>query len=182
MVWRTFFAIHCDSETRDRCLDVMQLLKKHSKKATVRWVAPQNLHITLRFMGETQPEQVPALIHHVTQTTAGCQSFQAHLGAVGLFPPSQKPKVIAFSPTPTANFSHLVQAIEQGVIAAGFPAETRPFHSHLTLGRIVDKHIPQIVLPTILQHDFVVDEIVLFRSENTPYGVSYTVLARIPLK
>jgi len=132
--------------------------------------------------------RVPELVREVAAATRGAQRFALALGDVAAFPSARRPKVIAVGVGPEAPLAALAAAVERGVVAAGFPAEPRPFRPHLTLGRAHRGRRPRLpdlagvtASVTAVSEAWDVTETVLFRSDLTPGGARYAPLERIPI-
>ena len=178
---RTFFAVPLGAEARVRAAALRDRLAARPDTASLRWVAPQNYHVTLRFLGPTPPARIPALRAAVEREAAHLPVFTARLGPLCAFPSPRRPRVVALAIESEGGLEELAAALERGVCAAGFPPETRPFRAHLTLGRAA---VPRPLAgcgerppPAV----FAVAGAVLFRSDPAPAGVHYTALEHIAL-
>ena len=153
----------------------------------VRWVRPESLHVTLRFLGATDPDLVPELVSRVGEQVASLAAFRLQLGAPQLFPSPRRPRVVALELRPLAPLAALAAAVERGVVEAGFAPEERPFRAHLTLGRLKDSRARalDVTVPDTTPGEALdVMEAVLFRSDlprSKGSHVRYTPLARLPL-
>jgi 2'-5' RNA ligase len=152
----------------------------------VRWVRPETLHVTLRFLGRTALAHVPALLQQVTSQLAAVPSFALDLGEARAFPSPRRPRVVALNLEPEAPVLHLARAVDAGVVAAGFEPEPRPFRGHVTLGRVQSAprggRIPSLEgLAPRAPTPFTVREIVLFESTLGSNGSVYTPLEHIAL-
>lgn len=109
-------------------------------QADVRWVRPEAMHLTLKFLGETMPEQVPP-IKTALAGLADAHPFQIRLGGLGAFPHTAHPKVIwAGIEHGLTDLIRLAENIENRLTKLGWPREERPFRPHLTLGRVRSGH------------------------------------------
>jgi 2'-5' RNA ligase len=199
-VLRTFFAIELGDEARRAAAALVERLRADPGCGAVRWTRPEAFHVTLRFLGPTPAERVPALAAAVRAQAAGIAPFALALAAVGAFPDERRPRVVFVALEPHEPVAALAAAVERGVLAAGFPPEARPFHAHLTLGRVRKRpegarSEPQasevsswrrrrVRLPAGERPGparFPVDSAVLFRSDPSPAGSTYTPLERIAL-
>jgi len=148
----------------------------------VRWVRSENLHVTLRFLGEIAPELQAPLAAQVRAQTAALAPFALRLGALAGFPSGRRPRVVVLELAPQAPLAALAEAVERGVVAAGCAPEPRAFRGHLTLGRVRERGMPpslaELAAPPAV---FEVTESVLFASELHPSGSRYTPLERVPL-
>ena len=176
---RLFVALPLPGPTRAALDKIIRDLKHAS--AAVRWVQPDNLHLTLRFLGDTEPLQVPELQQLIDRTTQKQSAVTLTLDRLGAFPNLRNPRVYwigtADSDT-TGHLSDLAQEIEFGVRDLGFQAEKKLFKPHLTLGRVkqpdnLDRlartiatyRVPSIAVP--------LTRLVLFHSTLTPRGPVY---------
>jgi 2'-5' RNA ligase len=189
---RTFFAVDLDDATRTAASDVASALRAGPDGGEVRWVRPESLHVTLRFLGEIDAGRVPELTSRVREQTERLAPFRMRLGGPRPFPSLRRPTVVVLDVEPEEPLRELAAAIERGVVAAGFTPETRSFHPHLTLGRVQRRSGGDrrrtgrrfstgmdVAAPADVACD--VTESVLFRSELTPSGARYTALERFPL-
>lgn len=180
---RTFFAIELSDAARRAAAALVASLRGDPGCAAVRWGRPEGFHVTLRFLGPTPAERVPALAAAVRAATAGIAPFALELGPVGAFPDARRPRVVFAAVEPHESVAALAAAVERGVVAADFPPEERPFHAHLTLGRVREQRrrvrLPAGERPAPAR--FPVESVVLFRSNPGAAGSTYTPLERIAL-
>jgi 2'-5' RNA ligase len=179
---RAFFAIDLDDAAREAVCDVLHVLRESPGSEGVRWVRREALHVTLRFLGNIDPEQVVALAHAVGAEVAGQVPFAMTLGAVRLFPSPRRPRVVALEMAPEAELFELAAAVERGTGACGFEPEDRRFRAHLTLGRIKKGRGPAtqgLCVPDGTATP--VEDVVLFRSELQRSGAKYSPLERMAL-
>lgn len=104
----------------------------------VRWVDPDNFHVTLKFLGEVRREQVDAVTSAIERAAAATAPFLTEVGGFGAFPTVRRPRVIWLGVEATPELRCLKQDLEWAMGDAGFPPETRSFHPHVTLGRAGD--------------------------------------------
>ena len=175
---RTFFALEIDDNLRQVAQKICQHLKNQVYGDKVKWMPPENLHLTLRFLGDTDSQIIPELTLRINAVISEIKSFAIPIGEVFAFPPS-RPHVIAISLLLTEELAQIVQALENSVIASGFAPETRPFLPHLTLGRLRDRRFPDLEnIPFNLPQILTVNELILFRSDRGEYSSIYTPLAK----
>lgn len=101
----------------------------------VRWVEPDNLHVTLKFLGEVRKDLIPAIEGALGRVTTATRAFTANVGGFGAFPTVRRPRVIWVGVEATAELRCLKQDLEWAFGDIGFEVETRAFHPHVTLGR-----------------------------------------------
>lgn len=134
---RTFIAIELDDATH-RALGALQTkLKMDLGSYVVRWVAPENIHITLKFLGDVDAVKIEALERGVGEACAGVRPFDLRFGGVGAFPNLHRPNVIWVGAQGEVEIAaRLAKNVEDACAALSFPREPRPFEPHLTLGRV----------------------------------------------
>jgi 2'-5' RNA ligase len=183
---RTFFAVELGPDARRAAADVARHLREEPGGDGVRWVRPEALHVTLRFLGEIDSARVAPLARRASAELAPLHPFALHLGPAVLFPSPRRPRVVALGLEPASALAELAAAVERAVVAEGFAPEERPFRAHLTLGRVREGRSRGGRLPTVAAFsvpavEFAVEEAVLFRSELSSTGSRYTPLERVSL-
>jgi len=179
---RAFIAIDLDDAVRRTAAKVIGALRESRGGDRVRWVRPENLHVTLRFLGNIESERVLPIVRELGEATAGLRPFRLELGRVGAFPSARRPRVVICDIGPSEPLEELAEAVERAVAEAGFEREQRRFRAHLTLGRISGRaHSPVTAPVTAGGESLVVDEIVLFRSQLVHSGAIHTPLERMAL-
>lgn len=179
---RLFFAVQFETELQIALTKLIKQLQHEKWGRRVRWVRPEKLHLTLRFIGGSKPEQISCLVQNVAEAIKEIKSFELQLNAVHLFPSPDKPHVISVGVAPSKELFQLIDSLEKAVVAADYRAEKRAFLPHLTLGRVM--HRPVIIEAGKYKPDansLLVKEIVLLNSEQTERGQEYRVLERIGL-
>ncbi len=157
--------------------------KLRSTGADVKWVERENLHFTLRFLGEVEESDLQR-VEDSLSTLGEFQSFQVRTGPFGVFPSFSSPRVFWIGLEKGGEeMMNLSQALNQALKERGFPPEDRPFQAHLTIGRARSKkNIPALkeLLETLSppEVEFIVKEVSLFQSTLTPGGPIYRKLFR----
>ncbi len=164
---RLFIAIPLPEAVREKLSELYQSMDG------VRWQSQGQLHITLKFLGETDRDQLPELIRGLKSIRHS--AFQMTISGFGTFPGKGRPKILWIGIARPEPLKDLQQKIEQQCIEIGFEAEDRPFIPHITLARI--KGTPRRdVMSFINQHKKVripgvpVNEFVLYESKLDPDG------------
>ncbi|MSQ11405.1 MAG: RNA 2',3'-cyclic phosphodiesterase [Dehalococcoidia bacterium] len=137
---RAFIAVELSEEVRRALADVQRAMHRHRQAPSgVKWVAPEAMHLTLKFLGAVPAASVGLVADAIREAARGVAPFQVTLGSTGCFPNPQAPRVVWVALTgEVEQLVRLAQAIERAVAPLGFPPEGRPFSSHVTLGRARD--------------------------------------------
>jgi len=175
---RAFVALELDQPLRDALGDLQQRLRP--TLGGIRLVRPEGIHLTLRFLGQTGPEQVQALGPPLAAAAHACPPLEARVGGVGMFPDHGSPRVLWVGVELPPAASELQRACEHAARDTGFEPEPRPFRAHLTLGRWRDR-AARPVLPETDLGPARLESLVLFQSETAQGGAVYTPLARFAL-
>jgi 2'-5' RNA ligase len=183
---RTFIAIPLPQECQSILDQMQQSLRVYN--AGVRWVAIPSIHLTLKFLGEVDPEVVPELIVRLTEDSKSERRFELRLHGLGCFPSAQNPRVIWCGiDGETDSLLRLQHIVESACTKLGFAPEDRPFRPHLTLGRVQGRRILQPLMDKLaagsdLACGFQADRFHVYKSSLKPQGAVYTVLHSIGLK
>ena len=103
----------------------------------VAWVAPANLHLTLKFLGQVDARRLEEIAAGLRGAAAGLTAFDAVMAGLGAFPSASRPRVVWAGVAGGApGLTELAGRVERACAALGFPPETRPFSPHITLGRV----------------------------------------------
>ena len=186
---RLFVAVEIDDRARQAAEAVQRRLQKAlDSTVTARWVAPGNLHLTVRFIGHVDDVRAPEVIAGLA-APLGIAPFDIELGECGAFPPRGAPRVLWIGVTqglPSLALMH--DAFNERLRPFGFEPEARAFSAHLTLarvknaprgaGRAVAEALDQVVVPT---SRFRVNRATLFQSHLSPNGSRYAPVAFSPL-
>ncbi len=180
---RAFIAIELAEEIQAGLDRVLNRLRPASK--AVRWVPAGNIHLTLKFLGDTPLEKIEQLKQSLASEAAQHPPFEIQVGGLGAFPNSRRPRVIWIGVQAPADLASLASGVEKAAETLGFASEERPFSPHLTLGR-VSQHatydeigaLADLLTKTHVESLGVssVDQIHLFRSDLRPGGAVYTSL------
>lgn len=186
---RVFIAIDIAEEILASLGDLQKQLqsKVNFKKSDVKWVKPQLVHLTLKFLGEVKDTRIAEVCDIVAATAAGYKSFELNAAGVGYFG-KNAPKVLWLGIEQREALRSLQKDIEQGLAKAGWAQEARPFSGHLTLCRIrnpkAGRELAKISedYQDLQVGSWVVDSVCVYQSELRPDGPVYTVLSRTELK
>lgn len=172
---RVFFAIDLTQDTRQKIIALLQKLYTLPGARNIKWVKPEKLHITLRFMGEIDNEKIQPLIHHVAKAIKEIDPFTIHFNSVFIFP-SHHPHVVAIEYALTPQIMNLYQTVERAIVSCGFPAQERLFLPHLTLGRLNKKHWALPDEKIQFMQKMRVNHISLWRSQLSHKGSVYSII------
>ena len=132
---RTFIAIDVPPAVLDTITRIQNRFKPLGLHAS--WVKPGNIHLTLKFLGDTDPDRIPGIQNKLTETLAPFAPFRLSLNSVGVFPDTKNPRVLWLGLKDDEEKLKILQAaVEKASASVGFPREQRPFSPHLTLARI----------------------------------------------
>jgi 2'-5' RNA ligase len=150
------------------------------------WVRADNLHLTLRFLGEIEPMRLEQVREAVAAAAAAVAPFTVSLGGLGGFPSGRAPRVLWASVAAGGEeLETLYAALEAALVARGMPGESRPFHPHVTLARARDPRgagdLASVLGVGPAFGEVRVGALHLMRSDLGPRGSRYSVLAEAPL-
>ena len=187
---RVFIAIEFPQSLQDSIERQTARLRQTLGDQIIRWVQPQNLHLTLKFIGEISTSHLEFLKQLVAQEGASHRAFELQVGGLGSFPNAQKPSILWAGLHSPPELVSLQKSVEMGAARLGYEREDREFSPHLTLGRVrpnvssterqkIKAALGAIQLGSISPTR--VDSIHLFESELHPSGPIYTKLFSAPL-
>ena len=187
---RLFVAVDLPGQVREALARLQGGLRSHDL-SDLRWVRPQGIHLTLKFLGETPAGRVAAITEALAGAIRGRRRSRLALGALGTFGGRRRPRVLWLDITgDIEHMRELQAAVEEALVEVGFPPEERDFSPHLTLARVPQPGRPgtaeriaqalESVVPP--RSEFDVREVVLMRSTLQPGGAVYERLAAFPLE
>jgi len=191
MMLRSFIAVEIPAGIQRIIACSTAPLQKVLPKPLIRWVAPQNVHLTLKFLGEISSANLERLAEALKMEVVVHETFSMSIGGLGAFPTLSRARVIWIgldAPVALMTLLHNLEAVTAGL---GYAPENRPFSPHLTIGRV-----GQHVSGTDLQHIraalegttigslgvVLVDAVCIFNSDLQPGGSVYTPLYRLLMK
>ena len=183
---RLFFGVEVPESDKAALMDVVHQGRKYLRG--VKWVAPECLHVTLKFLGNTPDALVGDVVQAAQMAAQGLGPMVLRLMAVGAFPGPEKPRILwAGVEGDVPQLKRLAEALEENLEMLGFTPEDRPFTAHVTLGRAGERNEKESfpVWANKFSHSqlaqFTATRFVLYQSELTPRGPIYTPLAHIDL-
>jgi RNA 2',3'-cyclic 3'-phosphodiesterase len=153
----------------------------------VKWVRPEGLHLTVKFLGPVEADRVAAIEAALAEASAGTPRLPFSLRELGAFPGFGRARVIWAGLESEAALELMVDRVERACGALGFPVEGRPFRPHVTLGRVREgRRLPEAAIEALERAqlpaaDFLADRLVLFESRPGPGGSTYAARATFPL-
>lgn len=179
---RCFFAIIPTPKARTEIISVIQLLQRKIDPALVRWTPEENLHVTLRFIGEFPKLELTHLIKQTEIAVLTIPTLDLTVNAITLFPNRHHPKTLALAFNDNPRLKQLASTIEDCVIGCGVNPERRQFRPHLSLASFrepnhvsIDDNFPPFQLT------FPCTEITLLKSVTLPEGARYQLIDRFGL-
>jgi 2'-5' RNA ligase len=186
---RTFIAIELSPEIEEYLRRLQERLK--TSQADVKWVSPQNIHLTLKFLGEIDEKTLEQIKHILEDTACSSEQFTLRLSVIGAFPSIKSPRVIWIGiDKGDEEVKVIAKELEDKLSAIGLPKEDRAFSSHITLGRVRSSGNRNNLVKSLesLKEKLLegntelrVEKITLFKSTLTPKGPIYEALKEFPI-
>ena len=189
---RIFIAIPLPERLLTRLGEVQYRLEGKVSPRSVRWVKPEGVHLTLKFLGDTPRDEIPTIVEALTVVARNAPSFALTAEGLGGFPSPGRPRVLWVGVTePTGRLKILYRAIEEAMTALGYKPERHGFTPHLTLGRVrrgASRDDRALISDAVTGTKvgelaaFEADRLEVIRSELKPSGAEYTTLKRFKLE
>lgn len=139
--WRVFCALELASEVRTLFIEHIARLRRAVPNAQATWSREQNIHLTLKFLGEVKPSQAARVSFAATHAVTDISPFQISIQETGVFAKNGNPRVLWLGvKDETGMLSRLQLRLEEACADEGFAREDRPFHPHLTIARLRKPH------------------------------------------
>ncbi len=178
---RTFIALPVPDRVTEFLKAIQQRLRP--MMTDIRWIPAANIHLTVKFLGNSDPSMVPAISGCLDAVARSIAPFTLSAKGCGTFPNRRQAKVLWVGLTGDLNqLASLYHNLELTLVALGFKRERRPFRAHLTLGRARRRPDPKLLdallepLKEAASEPFGVNQIRLYRSVLKPTGADYTLL------
>jgi 2'-5' RNA ligase len=184
---RTFVAVEIDAAVRQRAGELIEQLR--GSGADVKWVEVENLHLTLKFLGEVRSREIPQVCEAVERAAAGAERFELELSGAGAFPNVRRPRTVWLGAGKGSEEMVLLhKEVEAALGKLGFRPEQRRFQPHLTIGRVRRGGPAVAELGQLIEQraDFFagradVQQVVVFSSQLDRSGPTYEALSRARL-
>jgi 2'-5' RNA ligase len=188
--WRLFVALELPPPVLEALASVQAALKAQGLEG-LRWVRPQGIHLTLKFLGETPTSRLDELMRALEEATAGTGPLRLALSGLGTFGGRRGPRVLWVGlEGDLQRLAGLQRRVEEAMARLRFPREQRPFSPHLTLARVpeqdsarvaasLERATREVKVPPITMS---LSEVSLMRSHLQPSGAIYERVASFPLQ
>ena len=181
---RTFICIEIPEGHKTQIAELQRELNQIDSQ--VSWVKPNNIHLTLKFLGPVAPSRIAKVQRGVERAASSCSPFEVRVASTGCFPSPRSPRVLWVGLSLSTQLKQLHQAIEDELALAGFARESKPFSPHLTIGRVraprgAAEVAQRLVASGFDAETFSANEIIVMRSDLNPSGSVYTPQAVIRL-
>lgn len=176
---RTFIALPIPDDVKAALGEAINRLR--TKNRSVRWVKPEGLHITLKFLGDIEEKSVGPLGADLDRVASQYPELSLTLSMFGAFPNVKRPRVVWVGLSgDVEDLVRLSGDIDRACLAYGIACEKRPFSGHITLGRLKAPTVVDLAMNPV-EGKFGASEVLLYKSVLLPSGAQYTVLHRSPL-
>lgn len=176
---RLFVAIEIPKEIREALACLLEEFRVIAPG--VKWIRAKNLHITLKFLGETEDSKLPSIIGALAKIHIA-EPVALSLCELSLFPNYKRPKILWAGIRSSLNLQELVKTLDLQLNSLGFPPEDRAFTPHITLARLERTELPRQLASAIVEKarrkfgDFTATEFHLIESKLKSTGAEYTTL------
>jgi len=183
---RSFIAVKISSHQREKIAALISTFRR--TQARVKWVHPENLHATLKFLGEVNEADLPEIYDALEKSLTNDQSFAFNLSGLGCFPNAKRPRVIWIGIQRGApELRQMASKIDSLMSRFGFEKEKRGFSPHLTIGRVkddrgIDEVTGQLDLIKFETDECIIDEVIFFQSILKREGPTYIPQKIVKLK
>ena len=183
---RLFVAVALPAEIKGNLREIQERARRLDRGG-ISWVKPENIHVTMKFLGEVEEGRVGSVSRAVEEVASSFSPFRVTIEGWGFFPSKKRPRVLWMGiETGKEELARINESAEKRLVLEGFKEEKRGFSPHLTFARIKN---PAKVGPLvegvgreerIEGGSFTVDSLVLFRSTLLPTGAVYDVVSEHP--
>jgi 2'-5' RNA ligase len=184
---RCFVAVDVPGEVRTRVAALTERLRQSAPRADVRW-SVENVHLTLKFLGEVPDARVPDVARGLEAVAARHARLMVEAAGTGGFPSASRPRVVYVGIRGQVDaLARLAAAVDGALETLGFSGERRPFRAHLTVGRVRSPRGGEGLAGALraaageTAGTWTLDEVLLYRSRLRPRGAVHEVIARFPL-
>ena len=190
-VFRAFIAIELSPDVVRKVDEVSSSLRERMGELPIRWTPAENVHLTLKFLGDVSTTSVDNLAEIIQRVARSHACFEMSIGGLGIYPDARRPRVIWLGVEAPQKLNAIQRSIEHEINRLGYEKSDREFSPHLTIGRVSRSADFQELkeIGSSLQNENVgflgatrVDHINLFRSDLKPSGAEYSRVFSAPLQ
>jgi 2'-5' RNA ligase len=180
---RLFVALEIPASVREALGELIKEMRAIAPRA--KWVRPENLHVTLKFLGETAAEKLDAINASLESVRSGAV-VEMEFRGLGSFPNEKRARVLWVGVQASANLTRLAGDVDRSLATMGFPVETREFTPHLTLARFDPPGMPPALTKALESNAerawgvLRTRKFQLIQSKLRPTGAEYTTLRSFP--
>ena len=183
---RAFIAFKLNTDIQQVVRHIQDRLMKLD--CNIKWVTPENIHLTLKFLGDVKLKNIGSIQQILRETFSGIPPIETQLTDLGAFPDIDYPQVLWVGlDDDRRQLAGTAKTLEKALGKAGIKKSGKPFSPHITIGRVrsprniasLSQAMTQYTLPDVPKQIF--DEVMLFKSTLTPQGPVYERLENIGL-
>ena len=178
---RTFIALELPPSLISLLAKVQKDLQSMGLRA--KWVRPENIHLTLKFLGNISPAEIDKISRAMVDAVGKMEPFTLVAEGIGVFPGKKRPRVIWVGLKGQVQLLFALQRLlEDNLAALGYKKETRPFKGHLTLGRFKQSVNPNTIRRVLQEfgdltiEEFTARRVIVYKSDLKPTGAVYSQL------
>ena len=182
-IFRGFIAV--EIKISPKILKIIKDLEKSG--ANLKLVKPEKMHITLKFLGDTEEKLIPKIEEIIKNSVEKIESFEIKLKNTGVFPNPNYLKVVWIGIENSEKIKEIAEEIDNKLVKIGFKKEKRKFSAHITIARVRSSRNKDEILEILNKYkeeEFLtmkIDKIKLKKSELTKKGPIYTTLKEIKI-
>jgi 2'-5' RNA ligase len=179
---RVFIAIDISDEARKRIAAYIEGLRRSSAPTSIKFERPEKVHLTLKFLGDSDPEQLRSVTEAVRSIAHRIDPFTIEISGTGAFPDPAKPRILWLG-IKGDELASIVHQLDEACEPHGFESEKRDYRPHLTIARIRDANSARDVVDTHLKNQFApvrfeVRDLTIYESQLLRSGSVYARVAR----
>lgn len=187
---RTFIALDFSPEIINKITEIINYFKTQTPQRALKWVAPQNLHLTIKFLGEVPENKIEQIKGLINQALRNENAFEIGVDGIGMYPNQHMPRVVWLGIEGSERLKGIHNKLDTTLEKADIPPDKRSFNPHLTIARIrrnTDKETVKEIGKTLSGFNVdslgrcTINNIILYKSDLTPEGPEYTALLSSPL-
>ena len=181
---RLFIAIDISTEARQAAAAHIDILRRQWPKCSASWTRPEKLHFTLRFLGDTADEKVPAVLAAMERACRSTSPSTLSVAGTGAFPSGRRARVLWLGATgDTVTMARTKDDLDGQLASVGIEPDDREFRPHLTIARVKDPVgcrdlVAHHLAAGVRSAAFIPDGLVLYESRLERTGSVYTVVGR----